>query len=172
MHYSSRNNSSPVDSSKVVRIRTDNTPRNSIIVQHSRSAHSISQRGDIAVSRPSGPPLHSLPIRLPRAHIHRTPSELQLAQELLKADYVERQMYARLVLGMSANSENSKRMMHPLTAKSLRGVVDTHNQEGSNDISEEDDWEVCYQEIENTQWTSSVDSNYDEDDDCLFHLEM
>ena len=165
MHYSARNNVNPVDSSKI---------RDSTILLHSRSALLLSQHGVNAVSPPPpfGPPLRSLPIRLPRAHIHRTPSELQLAQELLKADYVERQMYARLVLGMSANTEDSKSEMHPLTAKSLRGVVNTHNQEDRNNIFKEDDWEVCYQEMENTQWTTSIDSNDEEDDDCLFHLEM
>ncbi|KAL3785314.1 hypothetical protein HJC23_008878 [Cyclotella cryptica] len=43
----------------------------------------------------------SAPISLPKSHIHRTPSELQLEQSLLQAEYSDVRMYARLVRGMT-----------------------------------------------------------------------
>lgn len=72
--------------------------------------------------------------------------------------------------------------MHPLTVKSLRGVVNTHNQGTLNDsdrhimeheASKPDDWEVCYNDNTFKEPRSSVVSNdEDEEDECVFDLEM
>ena len=71
----------------------------------------------------------SISIPLPKTHIHRTPSELQLADEVQRAEYDDFRMYARLVIGMQnqilrdycANGG----VVHPLSKKSLQGVVRT-----------------------------------------------
>lgn len=71
--------------------------------------------------------------------------------------------------------------MHPLTVKSIRGVVNTHNHQGSVPDSlleheatpESDDWEVCYQDHEEANSRPSFVSNdEEEEDDCVFDLEM
>ena len=89
--------------------------------------------------------------------------------------------------------------MHPLTAKSLRGVVNTHRQDLSRRDEEEeqvpfpdlDNWEISYPQdetmtcVDGMDWdegfknardasSSSVVSNSEEEeeDDFLFSLEM
>lgn len=89
--------------------------------------------------------------------------------------------------------------MHPLTVKSLRGVVNTHRQDLSRRDDEEelvpfpelDNWEINYPQdetmaaVDDMDWdkrfkdvrgasSSSVVSNSDEEeeDDFLFSLEM
>jgi len=151
--------------------------------------------------RAQAPYIHSTsaPIRLPESHIHRTPSELQLAQEQIKADFFDGRMYARLIYGMSHHCDEEERSMHPLTAKSLRGVVNTHRQDLSRRDEEEeqvpfpdlDNWEISYPQdetmtcVDGMDWdegfknardasSSSVVSNSEEEeeDDFLFSLEM
>ena len=71
----------------------------------------------------------SISIPLPATHIHRTRSELQLADEVLRAEYDDVRMYARLVVGMQNQIARDFRdnggVVHPLFKKSLQGVVRT-----------------------------------------------
>jgi hypothetical protein len=182
MYYSSRQQTNaPAFGSSNVRFissSANSSPRDSNKFGTRRPHASKPQHA----SAPPSPAAHSSPIRLPKSHIHRTPSEIQLAQELIKADYCERQMYARLVYGMSHHCEQKESEMHPLTVKSLRGVVNTHNQETLDDsdrhimeheASESDDWEVCYHDDTFKEPRKSVVSNdEEEEDECLFDLEM
>jgi hypothetical protein len=82
-------------------------------------------------------------------------------------------------------SHQNEEEMHPLTVKSLRGVVNTHNQDShrhaghQEDEKEKDDWEEMHKDaMIDTRESSSVVSNDeaeeedDDDDDCLFNLEM
>ena len=83
-------------------------------------------------------------------------------------------MYARLVYGMSHHCEDKQSEMHPLTIKSLRGVVQTHKQGNQTEL---DDWKLCYKDHDDDmyiedQLNSSVVSHSDEENDCLFDLEM
>ena len=179
MYYSSRNNATSLGSTQVLSTRVVNgvatAPRADFKLHHSRHG-----TGSISPERTPISTVHSSPIRLPKTHIHRTPSELQLAQEKVKADYHEWQMYARLVHGMSHHCEDSESEMHPLTAKSLRGVVNTHNKglhsrssHVDDDVQDDNDWEVSYQEeIKKTRSSVVSDDDEEEDDGCLFDLEM
>jgi len=71
----------------------------------------------------------SISIPLPTTHIHRTPSELQFADEVRRAEYDDVRMYARLVVGMQNQISRDFRanggVVHPLSRKSLQGVVRT-----------------------------------------------
>ena len=68
-------------------------------------------------------------IPLPKSHIHRTPSELQLADDMRRAEYDDVRMYARLVVGMQSQIQRecleNGGVVHPLSQKSLQGVVKT-----------------------------------------------
>lgn len=66
----------------------------------------------------------SSPISFPKSHIHRTPSELQLADDMRRAEYEDVRMYARLVVGMQSQCVASG-YVHPLTRKSLQDIVKT-----------------------------------------------
>jgi len=70
---------------------------------------------------------NSIPI--PKSHIHRTPSELQLADEVRRAEYDDVRMYARLLTGMQYQLQRDYRanggVVHPLSKKSLQGIVKT-----------------------------------------------
>ena len=71
----------------------------------------------------------SAPISLPKSHIHRTPSELQLEQSLIQAEYSDHMMYARLVRGMTERGaalqqHPNQERGHELSRKSLMGVVE------------------------------------------------
>ena len=71
----------------------------------------------------------SISIPLPKTHIHRTPSELQLADEVRRAECDDVRMYARLVVGMQNQIQRdycaNGGVVHPLSKKSLMGVVRT-----------------------------------------------
>eukprot|EP00573_Skeletonema_grethae_P000465 CAMPEP_0201686874 /NCGR_PEP_ID=MMETSP0578-20130828/1156_1 /ASSEMBLY_ACC=CAM_ASM_000663 /TAXON_ID=267565 /ORGANISM="Skeletonema grethea, Strain CCMP 1804" /LENGTH=191 /DNA_ID=CAMNT_0048170979 /DNA_START=325 /DNA_END=900 /DNA_ORIENTATION=- len=75
------------------------------------------------------PAVSSNIIPLPKSHIHRTPSELQLADEMRRAEYNDVRMYARLVVGMQSQIQRecleNGGVVHPLSQKSLQGVVKT-----------------------------------------------
>ncbi|KAL7493228.1 hypothetical protein ACHAWT_002590 [Skeletonema menzelii] len=113
---------------------------------HSHSQASPSSRSDtmtkklLRATRPSktspssGPPslqttASSNIIPLPKSHIHRTPSELQLADDMRRAEYDDVRMYARLVVGMQTQIQRecleNGGVVHPLSQKSLQGVVKT-----------------------------------------------
>ncbi|KAL9187413.1 hypothetical protein ACHAXT_001516 [Thalassiosira profunda] len=75
---------------------------------------------------PSNPSSSAVP--LPKTHIHRTPSELQLADDVRRAEYDDVRMYARLVVGMQGQMQRGCQpggAVHPLSKKSLAGVVRT-----------------------------------------------
>ena len=68
-------------------------------------------------------------IPIPKSHIHRTPSELQLADEVRRAEIDDVRMYARLLTGMQHQLQREFRanggVVHPLSKKSLQGIVKT-----------------------------------------------
>lgn len=89
----------------------------------------------------------SAPLPLPKSHIRRTPSELQLADDLRRAEYEDVRMYARLVVGMQSQCLATG-FVHPLTRKSLQDILRTKQADGeelersSNKDDDEDDWEL------------------------------
>ena len=93
---------------------------------HSRSPASPQSSARIA---PPGRGSSSISIPLPATHIRRTPSELQLADEVRRAECDDVRMYARLVVGMQNQIARDFRdnggVVHPLFKKSLQGVVRT-----------------------------------------------
>ncbi|KAL3785316.1 hypothetical protein HJC23_008880 [Cyclotella cryptica] len=147
--------------------------------------------------RAHAPSLHSSsdPIRLPESHIHRTPSELQLAQELIKADFRDERMYTRLVNGMLLHYDDDEHSMHPLTVKSLKGLMSTHRRgiscqgfEQGQVPSSELDCEISFLWEDSMTWVDGTDfddeskaisgarslsnSDEEEDDCCIFSLEI
>ena len=66
----------------------------------------------------------SAAIPLPKSHIHRTPSELQLDDDVRRAEHQDVRMYARLVVGMQSQCQVSG-YVHPLTRKSLQDILRT-----------------------------------------------
>ena len=91
---------------------------------HGRPPASPSSSARIAACRSS-----SSVIPLPKTHIRRTPSELQLADEVQRAEYDDVRMYTRLVVGMQSQIQRDYHsnggVVHPLSKKSLQGVVRT-----------------------------------------------
>mmetsp|Transcript_35479 Transcript_35479/g.57856 ORF Transcript_35479/g.57856 Transcript_35479/m.57856 type:complete len:204 (+) Transcript_35479:56-667(+) len=90
----------------------------------------------------------SASIPLPKSHIHRTPSELQLADDMRRAEYEDVRMYARIVVGMQSQCLVSG-YIHPLTRKSLQDVLKT-KQANTEEL-----------EIE-----KKLHDHYEEDEDC------
>jgi hypothetical protein len=127
---------------------------------------SISPHAIFSSSPPSQPNRHHLvrrmysdqqplsaSIPLPKSHIHRTHSELQLAVDVQRAERVDFRMCVRLVVGMQSQCITSG-YVHPLTEQSMQDILrtkaaDEHELEG-NSSSEE----------------------YPEDDDFVFSLEL
>jgi hypothetical protein len=103
--------------------------------------------------------MSSAPISLPKSHIHRTPSELQLADNdnIRQAEYEDVRMYARLVVGMQ-NQCVASGYVHPLTMKSLQDIVKTkeaNDQEleamrlhQEEDADADSGWDVNYIDID------------------------
>lgn len=106
---------------------------------------------------PPQQPMLSASIPLPKSHIHRTPSELQLCEDKRRADYEDVRMFSRLVVGIQSQCVRSG-YVHPLTKKSLQDIVHTkqakdeelecttsklhpHYEEGEDGGG---DWEVAY----------------------------
>mmetsp|Transcript_634 Transcript_634/g.1096 ORF Transcript_634/g.1096 Transcript_634/m.1096 type:complete len:212 (-) Transcript_634:313-948(-) len=93
----------------------------------------------------------SASIPLPKSHIRRTPSELQLVDDMRRAEYEDVRMYARLVVGMQSQCLVSG-YVHPLTRKSLQDILKTkeadeeelEHDDSNNDL--EEDWELAYVE--------------------------
>merc|ERR1719203_1957761 len=89
----------------------------------------------------------SASIPLPKSHIHRTRSELQLADDMVRAEYEDVRMYARLVVGMQSQCLQSG-YVHPLTRKSLQDILKT-KQAGEGELKkvnpdDDEDWELDY----------------------------
>lgn len=89
----------------------------------------------------------SCSIPIPKSHIHRTPSELQLADEMRRAEYDDVRMYTRLLAGMQHQLQRDFRanggVVHPLSKKSLQGIVKTKHA-----TYDEIDGELSYTEDE------------------------
>ena len=91
-------------------------------------------------------------IPLPRSHICRTPSEIQLADEICRAEHDDVRMYARLVVGMQTQIQRdyfaNGGIIHPLSKKSLQGIVKTKQANDEDleklDCESDDDWEMSY----------------------------
>ena len=66
----------------------------------------------------------SASIPLPKSHVHRTRSELQLADDVRRADYEDVRMCVRLVAGMQSQCIKSG-YVHPLTKHSLQEILRT-----------------------------------------------
>mmetsp|Transcript_31086 Transcript_31086/g.40189 ORF Transcript_31086/g.40189 Transcript_31086/m.40189 type:complete len:165 (-) Transcript_31086:143-637(-) len=86
------------------------------------------------------------PIPLPNHHIHRTHSEVQLAQDQLVADYQDGKMYERILIGIMRRCDELG-SCHPKTSSSLENIVNTKMQDfrslserGTTDAKE--DWVV------------------------------
>lgn len=97
-------------------------------------------------------------IPLPKTHIHRTPSELQLADDMRRAEYEDVRMYARLVVGMQSQCMVSG-YVHPLTKKSLQDRLKTKQVDEvtlkklHEEDEDDDDWELSYLEAdEGVEW--------------------
>jgi len=110
---------------------------------HSKRPHHHSNVNDTPLSA-------SIP--LPKSHIHRTPSELQLADDTRRAEYEDVRMYARIVVGMQSQCMVSG-YVHPLTRKSLQDILKTKQANGEDlektlhaHDEEDEDWELAYGE--------------------------
>eukprot|EP00584_Thalassiosira_punctigera_P022122 CAMPEP_0172553334 /NCGR_PEP_ID=MMETSP1067-20121228/50147_1 /TAXON_ID=265564 ORGANISM="Thalassiosira punctigera, Strain Tpunct2005C2" /NCGR_SAMPLE_ID=MMETSP1067 /ASSEMBLY_ACC=CAM_ASM_000444 /LENGTH=207 /DNA_ID=CAMNT_0013341503 /DNA_START=48 /DNA_END=671 /DNA_ORIENTATION=- len=89
-------------------------------------------------------PLLSASIPMPKSHIHRTPSELQLADDMRRAEYEDVRMYARLVVGMQSQCLATG-YVHPLTKKSLQDILKTKQ-------ADEDELEKNHQDEDGFGW--------------------
>ena len=131
----------------------------------------------------------SPPISLPKSHIHRTPSELQLASEIRRANDADARMWARIVLGMNSQIQRdfaSGGHVHPQSWKSLQGVIkakmegdqDLKHQEQSfaADIEDPDDeWSVSHVPINDELIANQAPKGSGTDqveDDCIFEMEL
>ena len=91
------------------------------------------QRQVVQVVPMSASTIQSAPISLPETHMHRTHSELQLEDDTLYAEYKDDVMYCRLMTGMRSQIQrqcmtsggNEKVSVHPLSWKSMNGIVKT-----------------------------------------------
>jgi hypothetical protein len=119
--------------------------------------------------RSTGEGILSASIPLPKSHIHRTPSELQLADDQRRAEYEDVRMYARLVVGMQSQCVVSG-YVHPLTKKSLQDILKTkqaderdleklhaHDEEGS-DFEDNEDYQFSGLSHDRDQDENSVDT--------------
>ena len=85
---------------------------------------------------------------MPKGHIRRTPSEIQLADDMARAEYEDVRMFSRLVVGMQhqvIRDHAAGRGVNPLSKKSLAGVVRTkHAKEddlgGGSDETDGEEW--------------------------------
>ena len=142
--------------------------------------------------------LHSASMPLPKCHIHRTLSELQLVERTRQAEYEDAMMYARLVAGMASQCM-VRGYVHPLTKKSIQDIIRTKqaDEEDLLKVHEEDledddnDWGLSYDERLDDQergdgpgWVSTplpchsvgtapmVVKTHRQDDKCMFSLEL
>lgn len=146
-------------------------------------------------SRPS-----SSSIPFPRSHVRRTPSEIHLAEEILRTKHDDVRTYARIVAGLQGQNFKNQGIVHPLSQRSLQGIVKTkqasHEELEQRDGGHTDDWEVSLVECRDDgdaslRWSTQTPpplsktisdismsshgsiKNQDEDDDgCVFVLEL
>ena len=110
----------------------------------------------------------SAPIPLPKSHLTRTWSEIELAAEVRRAEHHDAQMYARLVVGMRNQIQRdiaSGGQVHPQSWRSLQGVISTKmadDQELNDYIGDPDDdsngWSMSHTSIDrlSSSSTSSI----------------
>jgi len=137
--------------------------------QRHRSRHNkrhdgqaVHSNGETSVMR-VGP---TSPISFPKSHIHRTPSELQLEQSQIQAEYSDVMMYTRLVKGMTehgaalhtTDSSIDQNQGHVLSRKSLMGVVECRQRPILEEGHEEE--EDCHRVPSNV--TGAVEENIQE----------
>ncbi|KAL3757575.1 hypothetical protein ACHAWU_006020 [Discostella pseudostelligera] len=113
----------------------------------------------------------SASIPLPPSHIHRTPSELQLADDILRAEYEDVRMCVRLVSGMRSQCLASG-YVHPRTMQSVHDILKTkranenqlgvvennnnhrhpqlpgHAEEDEVEEEEDQDWGLAYEDVD------------------------
>ena len=145
-----------------------NSHRLSSSLPRSKRRHHLSNTNDKPLSAPiplpNDKPL-SVSIPLPKSHIHRTPSELQLAENMRRAAYEDVRMYARIVVGMQSQCLVSG-YVHPLTRKSLQDILKTKQankeeleiEKKLHDHDEEDEDEDCELASEEERGENSVDT--------------
>ena len=190
----------------------------------STTAHHVAKRGR---NHDRAPTVASASIPLPKSHVHRTRSELQLADDVERAEFEDARMCVRLVVGMQSQCIKSG-YVHPLTQQSLHEVLRTKAanerelegklrdyrhphaavaEQPKDDDDNDDEWEVAYRQRANdhpeTSYVKSpchpmegtpIKSSFsplvripsdgsmlpstssegylEEDDDCLFDLEL
>lgn len=121
------NLSSPSNRTHLPRMKKRDHPQ----VVPSKEPNAITQQvrstWELSISMPESNT--SAPISLPKTHIKRTPSELQLEALTLRAEDEDTRMYSRLFCGMRDQIRRrcitSDEDVHPLSRKSLSGVIST-----------------------------------------------
>ncbi|KAL3803915.1 hypothetical protein ACHAW5_010685 [Stephanodiscus triporus] len=110
----------------------------------------------------------SVPISMPKTHINRTQSELELEGANLQAEHQDYLMFFRLLSGMHDQMRHRVSTcgqvdVHPLSQKSLDGVIKT-KQANVQDLD--------HQEVnaligtDNMGWVANFNHTVEEDDDC------
>ena len=112
------------------------------------------------------------PISFPETHIQRTRSELQLEADTLHAEYKDVVMYSRLMTGMHSqiqrrcmiSGENGEASVHPLSWKSIHGIVKTkqandHELEQQQHDDGDGSWRMSYSPIDEETEIFSIDSS-------------
>ena len=125
--------------------------------RHHRSLAMCRRHPSTANDSGSRRSLLSASIPLPQSHIHRTPSELQLADDILRAEYEDVRMCVRLVSGMRSQCLASG-YVHPRTMQSVQDILKTkrdqlelleHQEplpEHEEEEEDEGDWGLAYEE--------------------------
>ncbi len=109
------------------------------------------------------PPSASIP--LPKSHVHRTRSELQLADDVQRAEYEDVRMCVRLVVGMQSQCIKSG-YVHPLTEQSLQEILRTK-------AADDRELERKLREHHRGPMIPNFSSEeYPEEDDCVFTLDF
>lgn len=104
----------------------------------------------------------SAPIPLPKSHLTRTWSEIELAAKVRQAEHHDAQMYARLVVGMRSQIQRdiaSGGQVHPQSWRSLQGVISTKmaDDQELNDYIEDsngDGWSMSHTSIDDESSSS------------------
>jgi len=110
----------------------------------------------------------SVPISLPKTHIHRTQSELELEGLNLQAEHKDYVMFLRLLGGMHDQMRHRVSTcgqvdVHPLSQKSLNGIIKT-KQANVQDLE--------HQEVnaligtDNMGWVANFNHTVEEEDNC------